>query len=230
MKDPLESELNRSSDELYDLRNAIYNGNAQKAKEFTEQVLRFGYSTDTIVQNALLPPMAALGEQLRDGKIYIPEVLMSARAMQGALYALKPFMTQGKNPLIGTVVIGTVAGDFHDLGKNLVAMALQAKGFTVIDLGIDVTAEVFVEAIKRHHPDILGISAMLTTTMCEMKTIIKLITEEGLRPQVTIMVGGAPVSKEYAQEVKADIYTHSLFEASEAAEDLLKHHISKYAI
>jgi methanogenic corrinoid protein MtbC1 len=109
-------------------------------------------------------------------------------------------------------------------------MILRAKGFSVIDLGIDVTAEAFVEAIKRHKPDIVGISAMLTTTMTEMKTIINLITEEGLRSQVTIMVGGAPVSKNYAREIKADIYAESLFEAGEAAEKLAMHHISRHTV
>ncbi|MCL2528975.1 MAG: corrinoid protein [Coriobacteriia bacterium] len=230
MKDPLNNETIESHDELAGLWGAIFHGDAQKAKECTEYVLQQGYSTEVIVKNALLPPMRALGKQLRDGKIYIPDVLMSARAMQGAMYALKPFMTYGQSSVLGTVVIGTVAGDFHDIGKNLVAMILQAKGFTVIDLGNDVTAEVFVDAIHRFNPEILGISAMLTTTMTEMRTIIELIVKEGLRSQVTIMIGGAPVSEAFAREIKADIYAETLFEAGEAAEELIKHRISQYAL
>ena len=230
MKDPLESNSQGMRDELYALRSAIYDGNAQKAKEATEQVLQLGYSTEAIVKNALLPPMRALGEQLREEKIYIPDVLMSARAMQGAMYALKPVMTRGQSPNLGIVVIGTVAGDFHDIGKNMVALMLQAKGFSVIDLGIDVTAEAFVEAVKRYNPDIVGISALLTTTMCEMKTIIDLLIEKGLKSRVTIMVGGAPVSRLYAREIKADIYAETLFEAGEAAEEIAHHRISRYAV
>jgi len=230
MKDPFNSGTSELHDELNDLWGAIYNGDAQKAKEYTEKVLQQGYSTEVIVKNALLPPMRTLGEQLRDGKIYIPDILMSARAMQGAMYALKPFMAHGQTSILGTVVIGTVAGDFHDIGKNLVAMILQAKGFTVIDLGNDVTAEGFVDAINRFSPEILGISAMLTTTMSEMKTIIELVVKEGLRSQVTIMIGGAPVSESFAREINADIYAETLFEAGEAAEELVKHRISQYSV
>ncbi|MDR2035886.1 MAG: corrinoid protein [Coriobacteriales bacterium] len=230
MKDALERTSYCEKNELRDLWRAIYEGNAQKAKEATEQVLQLGYSTDTVIRNALIPPMRALGEQLKDGKLFIPEVLMSSRAMQGAMYALQPATASNQVTLLGTVVLGTVAGDFHDIGKNMVALMLKAKGFAVVDLGIDVTAEAFVEAIKRHKPDIVGISAMLTTTMTEMRSIIELISAVGLRSQVTIMIGGAPVSKEFAREIKADIYAESLFEAGDAAEELIKHHISRYAV
>lgn len=216
--------------ELYDLRRAIQSGNAQRAREITEQVLQLGYSIDTVLNDALLPPMREIGDQLRDGEVFIPEVLMSTRAMQGAMYALQPVMTPKQSPCLGVVVMGTVAGDLHDIGKNLVAMVLRAKGFSVIDLGIDVTAAVFVEAIKRHNPDIVAISAMLTTTMPEMKVIIDAIVDEGLRPQVTIMVGGAPVSKAYAREIQADMYVDTLFEAEEAAEDLVHHRISRFVV
>lgn len=217
-------------DELYSLRKAIYLGNAQEAKEITEQVIQLGYSIDTILKEALFPPMRDIGDQLRDGRIFIPEVLMSARAMQGAMHALQPNMAQSHDASLGVVVIGTVAGDLHDIGKNLVVMILRAKGFSVIDLGIDVTAEAFVEAVKRYHPDILCISAMLTTTMPEMKQVIDLVTIEGLRPQVTIMVGGAPVNKNFAREIQADIYADTLFEAGEAAEDIAKRHISRFSV
>jgi len=225
-----EYETQGVNDELQGLRNAIFDGDAQRATEITEQVLKLGYSTETIVKQALLPPMGVLGEKLRDGAIFIPEVLMSARAMQGAMYVLTPLMTRGQSPVYGTVVIGTVAGDYHDIGKNMVSLMLQAKGFSVIDLGIDVTAEVFADAVRQYKPDIVGISALLTTTMSEMRTVIETLVAEGLRSQVTVMVGGAPVSRSFAREIKADIYAETLFEAGEAAEDIANHRVSKHAV
>lgn len=217
-------------DDLYGLRKAIYEGDAQKAKETTEVVLKLGYSTVSILENALFPAMKEIGEQLRDQQIFIPEVLMSARAMQGAMYVLKPIMSYSQESGRGTVIIGTVAGDLHDIGKNMVAMMLQGKGFSVIDLGIDVTSDIFIEAIKRHNPDILAMSALLTTTLPEMKIVVDTIIEEGLRPQITIMVGGAPVTKRYAREIKADIYTDTMFEAGEAAEEIANHRVSRYVV
>jgi len=226
----MKNEARITQDELYELRLSIFEGNAQKAKEVTEQALRLGLSIDSVITKGLFPPMKEIGDQLRTGEIFIPEVLMSARAIQAAMHAMQPIMNQGQIPFLGTVVIGTVAGDLHDIGKNLVAMVLRAKGFSVVDLGIDVTAEVFVEAIKRHNPDIVACSSLLTTTMPELKTIIEAITEEGLRSQVTIMVGGAPVTRDYAREISADIYAETLFEAGEAAEELMKHRISRFTV
>ena len=226
----MKNEAYEMHDALWELRKAVHEGDAQKAKETTETVLTLGYSTVAILENALFPAMKEIGEQLRAEQIYIPEVLMCARAMQGAVYALKPIMSHSQGMSQGTVVIGTVAGDFHDLGKNLVIMMLKGKGFSVIDLGIDITADVFIDAIKRYNPDILAMSALLTTTLSEMKTVIDAIVEEGLRPQVTIMVGGAPVSKRYAREIKADIYTSTMFEAGEAAEDVVNHRLSQYVV
>lgn len=217
-------------DEINELRRAVYDGNAQDAKEATEKVLKLGHSIDTVLNEGLFPPMTDLGDKLRDGEIFIPEVLMSSRAMQAAMHALLPVMTQNQTVYQGTVIIGTVAGDLHDIGKNLVALILRAKGFSVFDLGIDVTAEEFVDAIKRHNPVIVGISAMLTTTLPEVKTVIEAITEADLRSQVTIMVGGAPVSKPFARKVNADIYAETLFEAAKAADELINHQISKYVV
>jgi len=218
------------AEELQELIRALYLGNAQKAKETTELVLQHGYSADYVIENALLPSMHELGKQLTDGTIYIPEVLMSSRAMQGAMYALQPVMVHTRIPIQGTVVIGTVAGDYHDIGKNLVAMMLRTTGFAVVDLGNDVTAATFLEAVKRHKPDIVGISALLTTTMMEMKTVIDAITAEGLRSQVTIMIGGAPVTKEFAHAIKADIYAENMFKAREVAVEFTKHRNSQQVV
>lgn len=217
-------------DDLHGLRKAIFEGDAQKAKEITETVLKLGYSTVSVLENALFPAMKEIGEQLRDQQIFIPDVLMSARAMQGAMYVLKPIMSNNQGPHQGTVVIGTVAGDLHDIGKNMVVMMLKGKGFSVIDLGIDVTPDIFLAAIKKHNPDILAMSALLTTTLPELKIVIDAIVEEGLRPQVTIMVGGAPVTKSYAREIRADIYTDTMFEAGEAAEQIVNHRVSRYVV
>lgn len=226
----MEFEIHTMHGDLHGLRKAIYEGDAQKAKEKTEMVLNLGYNTASIVENALFPAMKEIGEQLRKEEIFIPEVLMSARAMKGAMYALKPFMTLSKGTSKGTVVIGTVAGDYHDLGKNMVIMMLKGRGFFVVDLGTDVTADVFIEAVKTHNPDILAMSALLTTTLFEMKIVIDAITEAKLRTQVTIMVGGAPVTERYAREIKADIYTNTMFEAGEAAEDAFHRRVSPYAV
>ncbi|MCL1879795.1 MAG: corrinoid protein [Actinomycetia bacterium] len=215
---------------LSKLRGAILDGDAQKTREATEQALQLGFSIDTIFNDALLPTMRQVGEQLGAKKIFIPDVLLSARAIQGAMYALRPVMVHALSLHQGTVVIGTVAGDLHDIGKNLVAMALNAKGFSVVDLGIDVAAERFVEAVRDINPDIVAISAMLSTTISEIKTVIDAICQAGLRKQVAIMVGGLSVTKDFARQVKADIYAETLFEAAEAADDLMAHRVSRYSV
>lgn len=217
-------------DYLKAIQEAVYSGDAQASKNATEKALHMGYSTETIIDKALLPPMKEMGDKLGTGEIFIPEVLMSSRAMHAAMYSLQPIISHYNGRHKGVVVIGTVAGDLHDIGKNLVSMLLSGKGFTVIDLGIDVTKEEFLAAIKRHHPDILALSALLTTTMPELKNIIDYIVEEGLRPQISIMVGGAPVTVKYAREIKADVYTDNMFEAAEAAEELMQRRISKYTV
>lgn len=217
-------------DYLKAIQEAVYSGDAQASKTATEKALHMGYSTEVIIDKALLPPMKEMGVKLGTGEIFIPEVLMSSRALHAAMYALQPIISHYNGRHKGVVVIGTVAGDLHDIGKNLVSMLLSGKGFTVIDLGIDVTKEEFLAAIKRHHPDILALSALLTTTMPELKNIIDYIVEEGLRPQISIMVGGAPVTSKYAREIKADVYTDNMFEAAEAAEELMKRRISKYTV
>lgn len=217
-------------DILKKLEKVIYSGDAQGAKEATEKALNLGYSTQSIIDKALLPAMKVMGTQLRDGDIFIPEVLMASRAMHAAMYSLKPIISHYAGRRKGVVVIGTVAGDLHDIGKNMVSMMLSGRGFTVIDMGIDVTKEEFLDAIYRYHPDILALSALLTTTISELKNVIDYITEAGVRPQVSVMVGGAPVTSSYAKEIKADIYTNDMIEACEAAEELLQRRVSKYTL
>ncbi len=217
-------------DILQELEQAIYSGDAQAAKNATEKALNLGYNTQAIIDTALLPSMKEMGDRLRNGDIFIPEVLMASRAMHAAMYALKPIISHYAGRRKGVVIIGTVAGDLHDIGKNLVSMLLSSRGFTVIDLGIDVTKEEFLEAIQNYHPDIVALSALLTTTVPELKNIIDYIIDAGVRPQISIMVGGAPVTAKYAKEIKADVYTNDMFEACEAAEELIQRRISKYTL
>lgn len=171
-----------------------------------------------IVNKGLIAGMNIVGPKMQTGEMFVPEVLKSARSMQAGLELLKDLLAEGSITYSGTIVIGTVAGDLHDIGKNLVAMMLQSSGFAVIDLGVNISAEQFIKAINQHQPQILGLSALLTTTMPEMKKIIDQVANEGLRDKVKVIIGGAPVSNEYAVEIGADGY------ASDAATtiDLVK--------
>lgn len=217
-------------DVIVGIQKAIYDGNAQFAKEVTEKALKIGYSTDSIVKEALFPPMKEMGEKLKNGEIFIPEVLMASRAMHACMYVLDPIISHYRGGQKGVVIIGTVAGDLHDIGKNLVVMMLRGSGFTVIDLGIDVTKEEFGNAVRHYKPNILAMSALLTTTMCELKNVIDYLAERGIRSLVKIMVGGMPVTSDYAREIKADVYTNDMFQAVEAAEDLIGKKVGKYSV
>jgi 5-methyltetrahydrofolate--homocysteine methyltransferase len=165
--------------------------------------------------------MAVVGERMRSGECFIPEVLLSARTMQSALELLKPHMVEGDSASLGTVVIGTVEGDLHDIGKNLVAMLLQGAGFEVVNLGTGVTAAQFVAAVREHDAQIIGMSALLTTTLPRMKETIEALVAAGLRDTVKVMVGGAPVTAAYAAEVGADGYGANAGMAVERAQALL---------
>ncbi|WKY43249.1 corrinoid protein [Eubacteriaceae bacterium ES2] len=197
-------------------------GNAEMVKNATELALSEGLAADIIISQALLPKMEEIGREFRSGNIFIPDVLMSSRAMHASLYVLKPLVIES---LVlkkkGRVIIGTVAGDLHDIGKNLVSMTLQGDGYEVIDLGIDVPVSAFVAAIERYRPDVLAMSALLTTTMVEFKNVIKAITDEGMREQVKIVIGGGPVSPDYIDEVGANGYGKDVFEALASINRLL---------
>jgi 5-methyltetrahydrofolate--homocysteine methyltransferase len=158
------------------------------------------------MKEAMIPAMDVVGDLFQKGKFYLPEMLMAAKAMKAGMEILKPGMVQAGATSVGTVVIGTVSGDMHDIGKNLLAMSLEGAGFEVVDLGIDVPPEKFVQAVKEHSPQVLGLSALLTTTMIGMKDTIEAVEEAGLRNAVKVMVGGAPVTREYAEEIGADFY------------------------
>ena len=188
------------------LKQAIIDGNADTTSALTQALLATGTPAKEILDEALLPGMEVVGERMRSGECFIPEVLLSARTMQGALDLLRPHMLAGESTSAGTVVIGTVEGDLHDIGKNLVGMMLQGAGFEVVNLGTGVTPAQFVAAVQEHKANLIGMSALLTTTLPKMVATIGALNEAGLRDSVKVMVGGAPVTQAYADEIGADGY------------------------
>ncbi len=184
----------------------LIEGNANKVKELTQQAVDGGTPAGDILKKALIPGMDIVGKKFRANEFYVPEVLIAARAMHAAMDVLKPLLAEGDVETAGKVILGTVQGDLHDIGKNLVRMMLEGGGFEVIDMGTDVKPEAFVEAIKKEKPDIVGLSALLTTTMVNMKDVLNAISEAGIRDQVKVMIGGAPVTQRYTDEIGADGY------------------------
>jgi corrinoid protein of di/trimethylamine methyltransferase len=203
------------------LKQAIIDGNEGVATAMTQALVATGATPREILDEALLPGMDVVGARMREGECFIPEVLLSARVMQACLDLLRPLMAAGDEAGMGTVVIGTVEGDLHDIGKNLVGMLLQGAGFTVVNLGTGVSASDFVAAVKEHQPRIVGMSALLTTTLPHMSETIALLKDEGLREQVKVMVGGAPVTAAYAEEIGADGYGANAGMAVERAKELV---------
>ncbi|HTX67840.1 MAG TPA: corrinoid protein [Thermoleophilia bacterium] len=203
------------------LRQAIIDGDAGVATAMTQALLATGASPRELLDEALLPGMEVVGVRMREGECFIPEVLLSARVMQACLDLLRPQMAEGEGAGLGTVVIGTVEGDLHDIGKNLVSMLLQGAGFSVLNLGTGVTAADFVAAVREHAPRIVGMSALLTTTLPHMAETIALLKAEGLRDSVRVMVGGAPVTAAWAEEIGADGYGANAGMAVERAKELV---------
>lgn len=204
---------------LEDLANQVVEGNAPRAKELTTQAVRDRLSPRDILENGLLAGMKVVGEKFKRNEYYVPEVLMSARAVQGGLEVLEPILARAGVEPIGVVVIGTVRGDLHDIGKNLVATMLKGAGFRVIDLGVNVPAEKFLAAARENHADILAMSALLTTTVVNMKEVIELFKKDGFPAKV--LVGGAPVTDSFARQIGADGYARNASLAVEAAKKLL---------
>jgi 5-methyltetrahydrofolate--homocysteine methyltransferase len=201
------------------LKQAIIDGDAGVATALTAALLAGGASAREILDEALLPGMEVVGVRMREGECFIPEVLLSARVMQACLDLLRPHMAAGEAAGGGTVVLGTVEGDLHDIGKNLVGMLLQGAGFAVVNLGTGVSAADFVAAVREHEATIVGMSALLTTTLPHMAETIALLKAEGLRERVKVMVGGAPVTAAYADEIGADGYGANAGMAVERAKE-----------
>jgi corrinoid protein of di/trimethylamine methyltransferase len=203
-------------DNLY---QAIFKGMAPLAKTAAQESLNNGKSPQDIIDESMIPAMEAIGQEFEAGRVFVPNLLLSARAMKSALDILKPLMMAGQTSTIGTVVIGTVKGDLHDIGKNLVASMLEGRGFKVINLGTDVSKERFIEAAKENNADIICLSALLTTTMDYMKEVVDAVRAEGMN--VKIMVGGAPLNAEFAAGIGADGYSSNPNEAVLVAKKLL---------
>lgn len=202
---------------LQTISEVLQKGNAKLVGEKTQEALDQGLSPAEILNDGLLAGMAVIGKKFKNNEVYVPEVLIAARAMHAGLNVLQPKLVESGTKPVGTVVLGTVKGDVHDIGKNLVGMMMVGAGLEVIDIGIDVSKEKFIEAIQTHKPKILALSALLTTTMPELKTVIDAVTKAGLRDQVKIMVGGAPVNAEFAKEIGADGYSPDAGSAAEMA-------------
>jgi 5-methyltetrahydrofolate--homocysteine methyltransferase len=197
-------------------------GNAPAVKDLTNEGLAMDMDPETLLYDALIPSLEEVGARFERGDFFVPEMLIAARAMQGALDILRPLLAETGAKPIGTFVMGTVKGDVHDIGKNLVNIMLEGAGFTVIDLGVNVAPEKFVEQVEEHKPEIVGFSAFLTTTMPMFKANINAIEKAGLRDKVIIMVGGAPVTQEYADAVGADGYAADASTAVRLAKDLIE--------
>jgi 5-methyltetrahydrofolate--homocysteine methyltransferase len=208
--------------ELIDqLRQNVIEGNAPATQELVKQALNTGIPAEQILNEGLIAAMRQVGKLFEEGEYYVPEMLIAARAMKGGLDLLRPALAAANVQAIGKIVVGTVQGDLHDIGKNLVAMMMEGAGFEVIDLGVDVSPEKFVEAVKAHQPQLIGCSALLTTTMPKMKATIDALNAAGVRSNVKVLVGGAPVTSKYASEIGADAFAADASAAANMAKSLL---------
>src|SRR5574341_1118474 len=206
---------------LETIYEGVLNGDAKKTEAEVNAALGGNTPPEDILYKACIPAMEEVGRLFEAGEKFVPEMLISARAMQTAMRLLRPRLTSANIQSLGKVVVGTVAGDLHDIGKNLVAMMLEGSGFEVIDLGTDATPQKFVDAVKQHAPQVIGMSALLTTTMPSMGATIEALKEAGLREQVRVMIGGAPITQDFADKIGADGFAPDASSASRKAKTLL---------
>ena len=209
------------SEILSKLSTAVIEGNKEDTARWTQDALNDGLDAQVVLNDGLMPGMDYVGVEFRAGNMYVPEVLRSARAMQASMDLLKPLLVEGGVQMLGKVLLGTVKGDMHDIGKNLVSMMCEGAGFEVKDLGKDVAPEAFVVAVKEFEPDVLGMSALLTTTMRAMGQTINALQEAGVRDSVKVMVGGAPVTKSFADQNGADGYASNAAAAVDLAKEFV---------
>ncbi|UCF29577.1 MAG: corrinoid protein [Chloroflexota bacterium] len=203
------------------IQDDLYDGLADEVVESVNELLARGMTPYDVLNKGLVAGMDVVGVDFRDGILFVPEVLMAAKAMKAGMEILRPLLVETGAPQIGTLVIGTVKGDIHDIGKNLVAMMMEGAGFNVVNLGINTDVDAFLEAVREHNPDILGMSAMLTTTMTYMPVVIEALEEQGLRDQLLVLVGGAPLNDAFAEEIQADAYCRDAAVGVETAKKLL---------
>ena len=208
---------------LQEISALIQQGRAKLVCEKIQSALDEGLSPKDILQEGMLPAMSEVGEKFKNNEVFVPEVLVAARAMNMGMGVLKPYMADCGIEPVGTAVIGTVRGDMHDIGKNLVKMMIECKGLRVVDLGVDVSAEKFLQAAEENNADIICCSALLTTTMSEVKNILSYLEEKGVRDKYKVMIGGAPISQAFCDAVGADCYTPDAASAADAAYALCQH-------
>jgi 5-methyltetrahydrofolate--homocysteine methyltransferase len=212
-----------ADDELTEqMHDDLYDGLAEEIAEGTQILLGRGWNAKKVLDEALVGGMNIVGEDFRDGILFVPEVLLAANAMKAGMAILKPILSETGAEPVGKLVIGTVKGDIHDIGKNLVGMMMEGAGFEVVDLGINTDADTYIAALKEHRPNILGMSALLTTTMPYMKVVIDTLIEQGLRDDYIVMVGGAPLNEEFGKAVGADAYCRDAATAVQVAKQLVQ--------
>lgn len=226
-----EIDLASLSDEelVLQMHDDLYDGLREEIMEGTEILLSRNWSATRVLDEALVEGMRIVGIDFRDGIIFVPEVLLSANAMKGGMEILRPLLAETGAPPIGKMVIGTVKGDIHDIGKNLVAMMMEGAGFEVFDIGINNSVEDYLAALEEHKPDILGMSALLTTTMPYMKVVIDTLKEKGLRDNYIVLVGGAPLNEEFSQAIGADAYCRDAAVAVETAKSFMHNQMAPSA-
>ena len=208
------------ADMLQKIASNLYDGDDDAVAELVQEALDQGLAPQDILSGGLIAGMDEVGKDFKAGELFVPEVLIAARAMHAGMGVLRPLLAESDVPSAGKFVIGTVEGDLHDIGKNLVRMMIEGAGFETIDLGTDVKAEAFVEAVREHRPKLVGMSALLTTTMVNMKGTIEALEEAGLRDSVKVMIGGAPVTAAFAKEIGADAYAPDAASAVDVARSL----------
>ena len=221
MSDELDITQLDTSEILELIQDDLYDGLADEVVASVEELLRRDMTPYDVLTQGLVAGMEVVGNDFRDGILFVPEVLMAAKAMKAGMEILRPLLVETGAPQIGTMVIGTVKGDIHDIGKNLVAMMMEGAGFTVVNLGINNDVDSFLNAIREHNPDIVGMSALLTTTMPYMGVVIEALKENDLRDKVIVLVGGAPLNDAFAEEIEADAYCRDAAIAVETAKKLI---------
>jgi methylmalonyl-CoA mutase cobalamin-binding domain/chain len=223
MADNDDFDLNSLNDEelVEQVHDDLYNGLRDEVEEATQIFLKRGWGAEKVLTDALVEGMRIVGIDFRDGILFVPEVLLAANAMKAGMEILRPLLAETGVEPIGKIVIGTVKGDIHDIGKNLVGMMLEGAGFEVVDLGINNPVEKYLEALNQHKPEILGMSALLTTTMPYMKVVIDTLKEQGLRDKFIVLVGGAPLNEEFGKAIGADAYCRDAAIAVETAKSLI---------
>ena len=202
------------------MANAVVAGDFNRAADLTKQAIDEGAEPIEIINQGLIKGMNVVGARFKAGDMYVPEVMMAARSMKAGMDLVKPLIAEKDMPTSGKVVLGTVAGDLHDIGKNLVGMMMESAGMTVVNLGVDITPEKFAQAVREHKPEVVALSALLTTTMLAMKDTIEVLQEEGLRSSVKVIVGGAPVTSDFATEIGADGWAPDAASAKDLALEL----------